>query len=563
MTAPEPILDARADLDASRARSFLVATYGAIGLSLMFGAFFALRGLPGPTATHVLPVIGAGGAFAARRSGYGTTTSTRLFMALSFLYFLALSSLLGGFFPILMCWLLVFPVGAAMFEDDPRARAWWAAGMALGAAASYVTHGLGWFDRYDVPSWQLGPLYYPLSVASLYAYFIMLLELLLRQRDRALSKEIELTRRLVHAERAAALGTLSAGLAHEINNPAAVLTTTLDVLQRELVGRGSADAEAAIGDAQHALQRIRSVTNRLASAVEPGQGREAEARCDLRAAIEDAVRLTDNELRHVAIVTVDAPTAAPIPGYHAALVQVFANLLLNACHALQSTGRPTDANQITVSLARVGEEAVATVADNGPGISAVLRERVFDPFYTTKPVGLGSGLGLAVCRQTLAGLGGRITVDDTPGGGATFTVRVPLRLAQEGAPSAVSSGSRTADAGPLRVLVVDDDFAVRRSLVRVLRRHDVTAVEGGAAALEVLARASFNVIVCDVMMPDVSGEAVFTRCPPEARARFVFVTGGILDDDLRRRIAATGRPVLQKPFDAAALEAVLGLTARG
>jgi CheY-like chemotaxis protein len=207
------------------------------------------------------------------------------------------------------------------------------------------------------------------------------------------------------------------------------------------------------------------------------------------------------------------------------------------------------------------------VSDTGSGIAAEALPRIFDPFFTTRPVGFGAGLGLSTCHGIVRSLGGEIEVDSKPGKGSTFRVLIPV------APSPQSQESAPAALGPPefsrgRVLVVDDDPMVGRALRRLLEpQHAVTVATSGQAALELLERGErFDVLLCDLLMPDMSGmqlDAEIARRWPDAGARLAFMTGGAFTDQAREFLAGTTRPVLEKPIDVGALRALVAAMSAG
>ena len=196
------------------------------------------------------------------------------------------------------------------------------------------------------------------------------------------------------------------------------------------------------------------------------------------------------------------------------------------------------------------------VADTGRGMSRDVARRIFDPFFTTKAVGEGTGLGLSICHTIVAAHGGEIVVESALGKGSTFKVFLPVTTARPSAtPPVVREAARSRRG---RVLVVDDDAGVALSLKRILgHEHHVETCTGGRAALDCLASgATFDVILCDLMMPDVSGMDVHTALVkerPELATRLIFMTGGAFTARSREFLANTEQPWMEKPFEAAAI----------
>ncbi len=358
---------------------------------------------------------------------------------------------------------------------------------------------------------------------------------------------------LVRADRLAALGTLAAGVAHEINNPLTYMQLALCKLELDLEPDGGSGVPrdrilACLADARHGIERITAITRSL-----HGFSRVDDTSLgpvELHAVVDRAVAMVENDIRHRAVLERAIADVPPVVANASRLEQVLVNLLLNAIQALRGT--PDDA--IRVGVTEVDAEHVAIVVqDNGCGISKAARERVFEPYFTTKPVGQGLGLGLAITKDLVESFGGRIALESTEGVGTTVTLTL---RSQAGAPR-VAPPTRSTGSARRRVLVVDDEPLVRDLLGEMLSiHHDVEIVDGGVAALAAMGASVFDVVVCDVMMPGFSGvdlhRAIAARSPG-AEARIIFVSGGAFIAEIADAVLATGRPVLAKPFDIEAL----------
>jgi len=250
----------------------------------------------------------------------------------------------------------------------------------------------------------------------------------------------------------------------------------------------------------------------------------------------------------------------------ARLGQVFLNIILNAAQALDET--QARRNVVRVRSFDEGEDVVVEVEDNGPGIPSEVVPRIFDSFFTTKPRGIGTGLGLPISLGIIRSLGGHLTVDSRPGEGATFRVRLPAVAA---VPSNVTVPSDVTPAPrefvKRRVLAVDDEPLLLKAYRRMLSDiHGVETALGGVEALRALERdAAYDVILCDLQMPEMSGmgfhEAVRKRWPALAD-RFVFVTGGAFSPDAKRFLEETVCAIIQKPFRVEDLLALIERKAR-
>jgi PAS domain S-box-containing protein len=346
---------------------------------------------------------------------------------------------------------------------------------------------------------------------------------------------------LRQADRLAAVGSLAAGVAHEINNPLTYLAANVAAVRAQL---GSIPADPAIegmrcllDEAAQGAERIRRIVSDLRTFARPEDS--AVRRVRLRAVLDLAIAMTSNEIRHRARLLTDLGPLPRVRGSEARLAQVLVNLLLNAAQAIPAG--QADRQRIRVS-SRTGPagEAIVEVADTGAGIPAEIRDRVFDPFFTTKPFGEGTGLGLAASHGIVQSMGGRIEIDEAPEGGALVRVTLP------GAPGAPDTVPPTVDAAEPRgrVLVVDD----------------VTVAVGGEEALEVCANETFDVVLCDVMMPGLSGVDVLERlraADPAWAGRFVFVTGGAFSQVTADALERTGVPRVDKPVDPVRLAALV------
>lgn len=380
----------------------------------------------------------------------------------------------------------------------------------------------------------------------------------LRERIRERTHQLADTReQLVASERLSTVGTLAAGVAHEINNPLAFILGNVDFAVRELRSPVPELPEviAALEEAKVGGTRVRDIVRDLklfarAPAVEKGS-------TAVEPLLERSIAMAANEIRHRAKL-VRAYGGVPFAnGAETRLGQVFLNLLINAAQSIPEGN--AEANEIRVSTRMVGDRIVVEVADTGCGMSAEVREHVFEPFFTTKPIGVGTGLGLSICHGIIRSLGGAITVESEPGKGTCFRVSLqPAGVATPDAPVAAAVGhidSRD-------ILVIDDEPLLARSLRRGLAPHRVIAETSGRSALTRLAAGErFDLVVCDVMMPEMSGPEVFEemcRVAPEQAERVIFLTGGAFTASARDFLAASHQPVLEKPADADDIRRILG-----
>jgi PAS domain S-box-containing protein len=384
-------------------------------------------------------------------------------------------------------------------------------------------------------------------------------------RDVTGRKQME--ERLAQSERLAALGTLLAGIAHEMNNP---LSYTLLGIEQGLASVEALGAAAtveidrlreALESAHHGATRVAAIVGQLRASSRSETGERGPV--ELRRVLEAALRVSQNEIHHRARLVTDLRDVPAILGSAQRLEQVFLNLLVNAVQALPD-GRAD--NEIRVSLkAGPAGEAIVEVGDNGLGIPEEARSRIFDPFFTTKPVGLGLGLGLSICHGIVTAHGGTITVESTPGHGTLFKVVLPAAGAPatpSGPIAAPDGGAKQEGPARRRVLVIDDEPALASMIRRVLAKD--CDVEVTIDAREGLSRlvdgADFDVVLCDLMMPDMTGmdlHAEVARRRPGMERKFVFMTGGAFTPRAAEFLAQVKNRRLEKPFETAALKAIV------
>lgn len=374
---------------------------------------------------------------------------------------------------------------------------------------------------------------------------------------------------LALADRMASVGTLAAGVAHEMNNPLTYVTANVaharDVIERSAAVRGAppevgalmTELRGALDDALQGADRVARIVRDLKTFSRDDESRHA---VDARAAMESALQLAQGEIKRRARIVRDLRPVPAVDASESRLGQVFLNLLVNAAQAIPD-GSP-ERHEIRVST-RVHEGKVEiAVEDTGCGIPREVLGRIFDPFFTTKPVGTGTGLGLAICHEIVAAFGGEIAVESEVGQGTRFTVRLaPSAVAAVAAPAPGPAAQARPAARRSRVLVVDDEQLVAEAIERVLaEEHEVVTVGGGRAALERLRVERFDVVVCDLLMPEMSGADLWAelhREDPALATRFVVVTGAGLLEDARGAIAGYDGPIVEKPFTAADLRAAV------
>lgn len=241
---------------------------------------------------------------------------------------------------------------------------------------------------------------------------------------RDVTEQKKLMAQLMVSDRMASVGTLAAGVAHEINNPLAVVVSSLGYMSECLEGPGGG-VEALrepLAEAIEAAQRVRRIVHDL-KRFSRAPDEEFRAAVDVRAVIESTIRMAWNEIRHRAQLVQDCREVPMVLVNEARLGQVLLNLVVNAAQALPE-GR-SDQNEIRITTRHEGDRVIVEVSDTGAGIAPENIGRIFDAFFTTKPVGVGTGLGLAISHRIVTSLGGELTVRSTVGEGTTFRVSLP------------------------------------------------------------------------------------------------------------------------------------------
>jgi PAS domain S-box-containing protein len=380
--------------------------------------------------------------------------------------------------------------------------------------------------------------------------------------------------RLLQADRLAAVGMLAAGVAHEINNPLAYVLLNLKYLERELPHAASDPTRIPkllqhLTDASHGASRVHAIVKDLRSFARTDN--ETPGPVDLNPIIEAAIAMAGVSLGGKGKLQTRLCSHSHVIGVAAKLEQVVLNLLMNAIQALDGT-RPDNVIDVETTESDDGHIQL-TITDTGVGLQSENQERVFDPFFTTKPRGMGTGLGLPICRRIVESFGGRIWL--TPlacGTRATVQLQRTAQTPQSGdsrIPSSSPEGVQPVSVAVMtprghsraRVLIVDDERGVATMLARFLEpTYEVKHTTLASEALELLANTPFDAILCDVMMPGMSGIELFERLQAQSNGldkRVIFMTGGGLHPEVNAFLRNAERPKLEKPFDVRELKRLL------
>jgi nitrogen fixation negative regulator NifL len=362
----------------------------------------------------------------------------------------------------------------------------------------------------------------------------------------------------IQSDKLADMGTLLAGVAHELNNPLTVVTGYSGILRQALGDGPHAERVDKITNAAHRCVRI--VQNFLALARHHPPERQ---QVRLNQIVREAVELLAYPLR-VDNVEVQLDLGDDLPALWAdshQLHQVIVNLITNAHQAMHG-GESARRLTIRTRSEELGSRVLLAVADTGPGIPGEVLARIFEPFFTTKPVGQGTGLGLSICQGIIEKHGGSIRVDSKPGQGATFRIDLPVVAAPPGEAADASATVRALPPG-FRILIVDDEPDVAGVLGDLLRTdgEEIEAVPDGQAALEKIQAGEYDLVLCDVRMPKLDGPGLYRALDqlyPKLLERFVFLTGDTLNPDSMAFVQRTGAPCISKPFDLDEVKRVIG-----
>ena len=370
---------------------------------------------------------------------------------------------------------------------------------------------------------------------------------------------------LMQADKLKALGTLLSGMAHELNNPLSTIQLSVQLMKRQptLSDAMRRRLDTMEEECDRASRIIRDLL--VFARRKPPERRNTDLNEVIRATL--TLQAPDFDLSNIRVVSELSPT----PTIHAdahQLQQVLLNLFTNATQAMRShTGRGV----LTVRAEQQGQEIVIHVEDDGPGISADNLGRIFDPFFTTKGTGEGTGLGLSLSIGIVEAHGGRMAVENLPGGGARFTLRLPIgesaeiasgaELAPETS-SSIARAVRTSHARAATVLVVDDEDRLRAILTDVLKTlgHRVEPAGSGTQAIEKLSMGGYDLVMLDLRLPDVDGRGVWewiAEHRPASASRVVFMTGDTMTGETQQFLSSTGRPVVTKPLTIDRVRAVV------
>jgi two-component system NtrC family sensor kinase len=351
---------------------------------------------------------------------------------------------------------------------------------------------------------------------------------------------------LVQSEKLSAIGQFVAGVAHELNNPLTSVIGFADLLQHTLV---DPKHQSHVNHIAKAATRCHKIVNNLLSFSR--QHEPERVSLQLNKLTEDVVEILAYDLRtsNITLVREYAPSLPPILGDSHQLQQVILNVINNARQALEAFRHD---GRIVLRTGSTASHVWLRIIDNGPGISRENLSRIFDPFFTTKPQGKGTGLGLSLCYGIMQEHHGRIRAESQPGAGTEFILELPIAVAAPEPVIRPDSGVPFKTPS-LRVLVVDDEDAIRHLVEEVLLAdgHEVESAGSGTAALELILRNRYDVIVSDWKMPGLNGINLYQELlakDPAAANRMLFMTGDVIKQSFQDFLKQNSRVCLPKPF---------------
>lgn len=395
------------------------------------------------------------------------------------------------------------------------------------------------------------------------------------------------TKKLAHLDRMASLGTLAAGIAHEINNPLTYVIANLQLIEEEMprlvhdyvaAVHRAGSAQAPDAHAAGTINRLNEVGARLHDALEGAErirgivlhvktfsraGDEHRTYVDVRSVLDSSIKVVFSEIRQRARLFKEynhTPLVLANPGQ---LGQVFLNLLLNAAHAIDEENPQKNSIRVATRTAPSGEILIE-ISDTGRGIPPDALERIFDPFFTTKPLGVGTGLGLSICHGIIRSLNGSITVESMPGKGTTFRILLPPSTEHITTPKPALIA-----VPPLRgkILIIDDEPRLAEAVRDMIGgEHDTSIVTTGTDALTLLMREPedrFDLILCDLHMPEISGMDLHQKLAelrPSVADRMVFMSGGAFTARSREFVGRINNTCIDKPLDLHELRQLVATT---
>jgi len=362
------------------------------------------------------------------------------------------------------------------------------------------------------------------------------------EREKQLQEEINISSRL------ASVGEMAAGIAHEINNPlTGVIGYSGLLLQKGL----PEDMRKDVNTIYEGAQRVASIIRRMLTFAR--QQKQEQNPTDINDVLEAtlelrAYALDSNNIKVIKQLESDLPKTIADAGQ---LQQVFLNIILNAETEMINAHK---GGNLFIKTEKVDSTIRISIKDDGPGILEENLDKVFNPFFTTREVGQGAGLGLSVSHGIITQHGGKIYIESEPGKGATFVIELPIVIKEEQLEMEVPTTEMPTAVSRARILVVDDEPIVQQYLTDILtdEGHEVEIIDKGDEAMDKLSNENYDVILLDIKLPDMSGTDIYRQLQKKDKSKarkVIFITGDAMGEDTMTFLFKAKAPYITKPFD--------------
>lgn len=380
-----------------------------------------------------------------------------------------------------------------------------------------------------------------------------------------LTERARLEQQLRQAEKLSAIGQMISGVAHELNNPLAVIKGYLELVlaHHQLGPQTRSDLEKAAHESNRAAKLV---LNFLTFAREQRSHREPVNLNHLARKLVELRRADFSAAKTEVALDLD-PDLPPVSADPDQVEQLMVNLVTNSLQAMAHLARPA---HLKIKTAGKDGRVELLVEDNGPGVPPHLVSKIFEPFFTTKEVGTGTGLGLSIAHSLMSEHKGRIYYQTSSLGGAGFVLEFPAAKADDVTPGAESSGSTTrlfrrsddATGSGGNILVLDDEKSLAELLGEMLGLlgYTPTLCHAGAKALELIDRQDFDLVISDFRMPAMNGRQFYELAvakKPALAGRIIFLTGDVVNEETQTFLRSIGNPHLAKPFNLKSVKAII------
>ena len=374
-----------------------------------------------------------------------------------------------------------------------------------------------------------------------------------------LTERNRLQRNSIQSEKLATMGTLTASVAHEINNPLSYVLTSVDLLNECMATIDAKNLnekkpwiEKSLKQIKEGIHRVKVIAHDL-KIFSRSRDTEKDSVFNLEPILESSINLAASEIKYRAKVVKEFGKISPVKAHEGRLGQVFLNLLINAAHAIQEGN--TNGNEIRVTTSMHSGRVAVDIRDTGCGIAPEVMKRLFTPFFTTKPFGLGTGLGLTICQNIVQGFGGEITVESKVGQGTLFRILLPGATESVEALGTLVGGTKASEVVRRgRVLIIDDELDLAEVYSQALsQNHEVVIMTNGGRALELLQQDNhFDIILSDLTMPDMTGMDIYRelhRLGSGIEEKIVFITGGVFTPRALEFLRTNKNKLIEKPIE--------------